>query len=197
MSTPIFTIITPPDAFITYEELGPQTRTDLTFEDNSTISPMIATAVEYVEHKSGRALLDQTLEMRFDKWPNSKGFELMRSPVQSISSIKYYDKDNVEHTVSSNVYFLENTIPARILLNFNQVWPADELRPGYPIVIEYVAGYGSTIDNVPARYVQAVLLLAAHLYENREATVISDGTVTVNTLPYGLNSLLRTGQGNV
>ena len=61
-----------------------------------------------------------------------------------------------------------------------------------PIEITYVCGYGYG-DSVPQRWKQAVLLLAGHWFENREATVA--GT-TVRTIPFAVESLINLDRGS-
>jgi uncharacterized phiE125 gp8 family phage protein len=47
------------------------------------------------------------------------------------------------------------------------------------IEIDYVAGYGSAADEVPADLRQAVLLLIAHWHEHRDAVVIAGSGAVV------------------
>ena len=49
-----------------------------------------------------------------------------------------------------------------------------------------VAGY-ATADDVPDKFKQGITLLAAHWYENREATI--SGTI-IRDIPYGVRELV-------
>jgi uncharacterized phiE125 gp8 family phage protein len=53
-------------------------------------------------------------------------------------------------------------------------------------VVKYVAGYGGASD-VPEPIVQAIKLLTAHLYENREAVT----SLGVNAIPYTIGAMLQ------
>ena len=52
--------------------------------------------------------------------------------------------------------------------------------------IRFVAGFAEVWDALPADLAQAVLLLAAHYYEYRNETVLSDGC-----MPFGVASLVQ------
>ncbi|MGB1209276.1 MAG: head-tail connector protein, partial [Paracoccaceae bacterium] len=51
--------------------------------------------------------------------------------------------------------------------------------------IHFTAGFGPTFGDVPADLRQAVLLLAAHYYEYRDETALSEGC-----MPFGVTALL-------
>lgn len=64
------------------------------------------------------------------------------------------------------------------------------LTDKFAAAAEWVAGYtGIPADdaNIPASVLEAVRQLAAHLYENREASLIG---ITAQALPFGLLDLL-------
>ena len=55
------------------------------------------------------------------------------------------------------------------------------------IEIDFVAGHGDTPSDVPQPIRQALLLLIAHWYENREPVEIG---ATATTIPAGVSELL-------
>ena len=63
--------------------------------------------------------------------------------------------------------------------------PIPALPPDGHFEVAFTAGYGTTPDAVPDDLRHAITLLAAHFYENREAT-----TDTRTPLPLGVGSLL-------
>ena len=111
------------------------------------------------------------------------------------NSIKYYDESDVEQTWSSAEYVVDTdcdykgaVYPAR-----TYAWPATRLFPK-AVHIEYVAGYEDSAaspvdlaDNVPQTLKQAILILIAHWYENREETIV--GT-TVERVPDAYDALI-------
>jgi uncharacterized phiE125 gp8 family phage protein len=76
---------------------------------------------------------------------------------------------------------------ARIVLRQGKSWPTvTQTRNANAYVVKYVAGYGGASD-VPEPIVQAIKLLTAHLYENREAVT----SLTVNAIPYTIGAMLQ------
>ena len=166
-------------------------------DEDTLIYGLIATAREVCEPKAGRAFLTQTLKMVYPCWPTGQRpyFELLRGPIQSISSVKYYDTSNTLQTMPATDYFADLTVaPARIWLGDGKMWPSASLRLGAAVEVTYVAGY-SAASAVPRRYKQAMLLLVGHWYENREAVVVSPGATSVQ-LPFAIESLLTSGRGS-
>ena len=140
-----------------------------TSEDSLLISPLVTAAREYCENVTGRALAAQTLKA----YPESWGlWRLPRPPVVSITSVKYYDTDNTEYTLAATDYQLD-TVDGQLLILEE---PTISLRELNPIVVEYTAGY--TMD-CPKAVRQAMLLLIAHWYQNREALGEVGGEVEI------------------
>ena len=78
--------------------------------------------------------------------------------------------------------------PARLSETYGYSWPStyDRLNA---IEITFLAGYGATAATVPETIKQAILLLLAHYYENREAT--TDGRA-ITSVPMAYESLIWT-----
>lgn len=151
--------------------------------DDTLIEANISAAREYCEHYTGRALAPQTLELALDAFP-ADGIELNRSPVTSITSIKYMDADGVEQTLSTADYSLNDYgVTASVELAADTEWPETQ-DVSNAVKVRYVAGY----TEVPKTVKAAMLLLIGHLYENRQ-----EGTAfKVEQLPLGVKSLLNT-----
>lgn len=177
---------------VTTEQLDSHLRGDgvLASEEGDLLDTLITAAREYVEEFTRRALITQSWTLVMDTWPgNSNGdglgwwdgvregsitmgapnfVELPMGPLISITSVTTYDDDNTPTVFSSSNYFADtNATPGQIILNTGTVWPVfTRTRNG--IEIEYVAGYGAAATDVPAPLRQAVKMIAAHWYENRE-----------------------------
>lgn len=91
------------------------------------------------------------------------GLQLQLRPVASISSIKYYDSNNAQQTLSTTVYGFD-TAKRQIRLKVNQNWPTFTLRWD-AWEITYVVGY-SDAESVPSLAKAAILMLAAHRFED-------------------------------
>lgn len=152
--------------------------------DDTYIDALIAAATTYAERFTRRTLVSQTLELRLDSWPHV--IELP-PPVTSVASVKYVDLDGVEQTLSASLYDVDTySSPARVVPAYGETWPTARATNN-AIVVQFVAGYASG-SAVPAEIRQAVLLMVAHWYENREPAVT--GSV-VNKIPWSAETLLR------
>lgn len=137
-------------------------------EEDPLITSLVKGARETGEELARRAFITQTLEMIVDDWPPKFALALMRPPLQSVVSVKYYDEDNVEwlwtdYTVDAR------SEPGRI--HFRST-PGTTLLASGGIVVRYAAGYGNTETDVPQRIKDAILALTAYRYENRESHVV-------------------------
>lgn len=140
--------------------------------DNDFITGLIQAAREEVETYTSKRLVTQTIAEYFENFPRYPWFTLAASPVQSITSIQYYDTDNVLQTMSSGDYILDGTsTPARICLNIDATWPATASRLK-AVTVTYVAGYGAA-SAVPLRIKEAMYLMIADWYDNRTDPVRS------------------------
>lgn len=179
-------IVTPPtDPIITPAVAKAHLRVDHSSEDD-LITSLVAAAVGYLDGPTGilgRALATQTWRQDFEEWDD---LYLPLLPVQSVSSVKYYDVDNVLRTLDTSVYTTTTEAAGlEIDLKFGQTWPITYQRED-AIQVQFVAGYGAA-SAVPAAIKSAILLLVGHWYFNREAVVI--GT-TPTELPMAVSALL-------
>lgn len=133
----------------------------------------IKEATDYCEQNipGGRQLMTATWDLPVAGWWDCP-LKLPLPPLQSVTSVKYYDSDGDLTTVSSSLYVVRapHRAPGEIELLPNQTWPTDYDARQYPIVVRFVAGYTSAA-NVPGSVKRALKLLVAHWNENREATL--------------------------
>lgn len=162
-------------------------KVDQTDEDG-LIDILIQAARELVEEKTQSSLITQTRVMKMDYFPNSDTITLPFGPVQSVSSVYYYNDDGDSTLLSSSLYWVDSDSRiARIVVKDS--WPSTEDRPG-AVVITYVCGYGSAGSNVPAPLRKAILLLVGHFYENRQNVIVSGSPTGVIEIPFGAEVLI-------
>lgn len=177
-------IIPPATEPVTTAEAKSHLRIDGIDEDD-VIEGFIVAAREDCEDFQNRAFITQTWELTLDCWPRFP-LKLPKAPLISVSSIKYFDTENVETTLDASNYFVDiDSEPGRVDLGYNICLPTTVLRPINAVKIQYVCGYGA-VDDVPKAVKQAILLMVGHFYENREAT--SDKKM--EELPMAVCSLL-------
>lgn len=154
-------------------------------EEDALITGLIEAAVSMVEDYCGRALLQQTWRLTLDEFDDR--IVLPRGPVQSISNFTYLDAGGASQTVSSGLYKLDlDADPQAILLERKAQWPA--LGDfAVPVSITYDSGYAKAGD-VPAAIRQAILMLVATWYRDRETLLAGD---VAAEMPFGTMALLQ------
>lgn len=137
-------------------------------------------ALDGPEGALGRALLTQTWELVLDAFP-AGDIELPLSPLQSVTSVKYFDPDGVEQTLASGRYTV-STVSGTVKVD-SDGWP----ETGGVVTVRFVAGYGAA-DDVPAPIKAAILLHVGDLFENRqigtERQVFTNPAYDALTYPY-------------
>jgi uncharacterized phiE125 gp8 family phage protein len=92
---------------------------------NATIERLIVAARQRAEADTGRAFITQTHDVYFDGLPCGQALLLPLGRLQSVTSVKTYDTDNVESTFSSANYLVDTSSePSRIVLNNGSSWPS-------------------------------------------------------------------------
>lgn len=137
-----------------------------TTHDNA-MSEFIKSAREQLEHDTGYTLMSQTYTQSFHSFPVEGFFYLKVRPVQSVTSITYYDSSNAQQTLATTVYGVD-TARRMIYLKYNQSWPSITQQHN-GIVVTMVGGYSSA-DAVPSLLKQAILLQVGKWFEHRDMT---------------------------
>ena len=146
-------------------------------EENILIANLIIAARQYAEIFCARSFAQHTY--RADLANFADLMELPLGPVQSVTSIKYYDtaSPSVLQTLSSSVYAVNKDCITR---TYGSSWESVYPRPD-AVQITYTTGYSDlaspedTVANTPEAVRAAMLLLVGDLYENREAEVLYPG----------------------
>jgi len=135
-------------------------------DDDTLITGLIAAATDHLDGYTGilgRAIITQTWRQDFYRF--SPQMRLPLHPVASVSSVTYYDGDNVQQTLSENIYeLLADGAGPYIARKADQTWPGTKNREA-AVAATFIAGEATA----PAAIKTAILLMVAHLYENREA----------------------------
>ena len=181
--------VAPAQGILTLDEAKASARVDGA-DDDALISGMIDEATEYLDGYSGvlgRALITQTWAESHRDFPNGRRLDIGLAPVQSISSITYYDVDGVSQTLSASDYRPQaDGYGAYAELVDTATWPSVADRAD-AVTVTYVAGYGANAGDVPAPIRTAARLLVGHFYDNRESIII--GTIA-SMLPMGVAEVL-------
>ena len=158
---------------VTIGEVKSQSRITITTEDD-LIDRYIVTARKRIENFLGRALITQTWDYYLDDWPDRDYIILPKGQLQSVTHIKYTDTAGTQSTWSNTEYNYDTyRDPGHVTLEYGYTWPSTTLHPQSPIEITFVCGYGDNKNDVPEPIRQAILFMAAQLYENREPFYMS------------------------
>lgn len=159
-------VITPPTTEpMTLTEAKQYLRVDGTTDD-ALITSLVKQAREWCEDYQGKKYITQTLELVLDSFPYGDIEFKACSPVQSVASIKYTDKDGVEATIAATEYLLDNdSFVNRIVLGYNKYWPLVNLQSINAIRIRFVAGYGIA-STVPESVKWAMVLHMRLLFDD-------------------------------
>ena len=124
---------------------------------------LVQAAREQWEHDTQHILIQHTWTLKLDAFYELKFSE---RPVDSITSITYYDSGNDSQTLATSVYELDDAENA-LRLKVDQDWPTTYDRWD-AVTITYVAGEHTSSSTVPALDQQAILLLVGHYFEFRD-----------------------------
>lgn len=112
----------------------------------------------------------------------------------SLDEIKYIDRDGYTVVLDPSQYVLDQVSePARVVPAPNVVWPFTLLSLRSPVInaisVKQTCGYGADATSVPKKIKQAIKLIGAHWYENRE-TILTGTRAQAIELPQASMALL-------
>jgi uncharacterized phiE125 gp8 family phage protein len=109
------------------------------------------------------------LRMELPCWPMDGQVRLPIGPVQSVSSVKYYDAGGVQQTLVANADYQAwvGYRPPTIFPAPQKFWPVIQFGRVPAVTVDFVAGYGDTGSAVPAAAQQAILMTIGYWASNR------------------------------
>lgn len=194
---------------VSLDQVKAQLRLDDDFTaDDAPVMTLARVATEACERFTRRALITRTWRLFRDAWPHARTsttgggdwwdgtregalselppsrrvLELPKPPLQSVVHVKTYDDADAATTYAAGNYFVDTAgDPGRVVLRDGAATPAPT-RAANGLEVEFVAGYGDDPGDVPEQLRQGILMLTAHLYENRadlpdEAVKVSGAVV--------------------
>jgi len=192
LTNPATTAITMADALrhlrliITDDDIATVEATEIAY-----VTGLIKAAEGYCESYCRRNFVPKDWACYLDAFPIDGILLIQKSPVISVTEVKYFDASGSEQTLDAANYEVDLVSePARIRFK-NVPTIADKLNA---ISIKFsagLAGTGGTYDNtlLPLTVKSAMLLIVGHLYEHREEVVVG---VTQNEIDFGVDRLLDT-----
>ncbi len=143
----------------------------------------LRSAIGAIEARTGKVLLEKQYTWSLTAWRERCRQALPRAPISALTELRILDRLDVATVISSTLYRLEKDAHRPIL------WGATGALPAIPMSgsaeVDFMAGYGPAWADVPDDLARAVLLLATHFYENRNAAVGE------HVMPFGVSSLIQ------
>ena len=150
---------------------------------DAVLGSFLRAALAAIEARTGKALIARGFVWTLHRWRDAQAERFPIAPVTAVTGIEVIDRFGAAETVETSAYRLEQDGQAPRLCAQGAALPT--LPEGGAAEIRFTAGFGAAFDDLPADLAQAVLLLAAHYYEYREATGLGQGC-----MPFGVTSLI-------
>ena len=172
---------------VTLAELKEHLRIDGTDQD-SELTILLQAARENVEHQQKRQLITATWALTMDAFPAGP-IILPVPPLISVTSISYEDLAGDTQTWGASNYQVEITNErGSVTVEPNVTYPDTESGRRNAVTVTFTAGYGTSNSDVPETTRLAIMMLAAHWYENREPVVVG---MAVNEFPMHVENLIN------
>ena len=176
-----------PDAALPLAALKRQLRMGSGFEEDGlqedVLFSFLRAALAAIEARTGKALLTRSFLWTHHGWRDAEAAVLPLAPVVAVSRLTLVDRYGVAQDVAPERYRLEIDAFAPMLRPQRGSLP--DVPNGGSAEVRFAAGYGEGFDDLPPDLAQAVLLLAAHYYEYRDETALSQGC-----MPFGVTALI-------
>lgn len=165
-----------------FTEIKNHTRIDNDTEDDVLRTYMLA-AIDYVENFTWRVLRVTTFTGFLDDWDD---VEIHKTPVTSITSVKYFDENDVQQTLPTTDFRVNlKVIPATITFDEE---PTLFDKPN-AIEIEYIAGYAG-LEDIPNALRVGLYICIEQQYDFRTGA----SPINQNAIEMGIKNIL--GQYN-
>lgn len=149
--------------------------------DDALLTSMVKMCTSVIENYAERSIITQTWAVSYDftgkheaqkynlkSLLNGYAFVyLPRGIVQEVTNFTIYDTNGNESVLPSTSYYVDNTNDKARLILKDMVSISSIQRDKLSFSIEYVAGFGDTVADVPADLQMAITVMVAQMYETR------------------------------
>lgn len=157
--------------------------------EQDLIEQYAASARARAEAITRSRFITQTVQLRLDGFGCGIGeaIPLQIAPIQSVAAVRYIDGGGVQRVLPPSEYrLIKSRQPYELWPRYGQTWPVSRADADV-VEIDMVVGYGNTGASVPADIRQALRLMIAAMFDNRENIVHGSAPVE---LPEGARQLL-------
>lgn len=167
-------------------------------EDDALITTHIKAATNMLENRFNRCFVKQTRILKFDDFNDTKYMHTdkygrrriypPRSPLSSVSSIARLTSTGGTSTLPTSDYVVSTgDKPGFVGESYNATWPDVYAQPN-SVTVTYVAGHSTVSGGVPEHVKQAIRMIVAHWYRQREGVLI--GSIS-KEIEYGIDALME------
>jgi len=146
---------------------------------DALIEGYIAAAVDLIEGMTGLILSRRQIVEKADRFSGS--IRLRVWPVISVDAISYRNSAGDAQLAAAVFYASAGARPARIFPTAGKRWPSDAMVGPGLIAVTATVGFDSPED-VPGVVIQALLVIVADFYRNREAALSQDAERAARSL---------------
>lgn len=134
---------------------------------------LLEQAIASYENRTRSTVFNSTYAMKFHKFPYDGCFHVPYPPLVSVTTITYYDADDVQQTWASTEYdVITDDSPGRVQLAWEKTLPTFSRD----IEVTYVAGNGSDWDSLPKLMQFTLSTLVHSMWHNRDGREKMRGT---------------------
>ncbi|MGV6839068.1 MAG: head-tail connector protein [Planktomarina sp.] len=170
------------DAFKAHLRLGTGFADDAV--QDAVLESFLRAAFAAVEARTGKILITRSFSWTLRAWRGAEGQALPVAPISALTGVELLAADGTAAALPAADFTLAEDFDRPCLL------PKGAWLPTIPTKgaakIRFDAGFAATFADLPSDLAQAVLLLAAHYYDNRNAVGLTD-----TAMPFGVAVLLE------
>ena len=150
---------------------------------DTVLEGFLRAAIAAVEARTGKISIARDFSQTVTQWRNGTAHRLPLAPVTDLSAFVITNSSGDVTEVTQTRYKLSPNQHRPLLQPHGGALPT--IPMGGTARITMTAGFGVAWADLPHDFAQAIMMLAAHFYENRHET--AGGS---QTMPFGVASLL-------
>lgn len=177
-----------PDSSLPIEDFKAHLRLGTGFGDDALQDPVLLgflrAALSAIEARTSKILFERGFLWSLAKWQGVDSQPLPVAPVTALMRVTMVARNGSETDFDLEKLRLVRNVQQPCIVALGTMLPS--IPSGGAVDIRFRAGWGPAWGDLPADLRQAVFLLAAHYYEFRSETTLSEGC-----MPFGVTSLIE------
>ena len=151
---------------------------------DGVLESYLRSAMASIEARTGKILIEREFMWSLTPWRSLHQQAFPVAPVSLISAFRMLDRAGAVTLIDAGRYALQKDDHRPRLTAVGGSLATIPIGGSAEVIFE--AGFAATWGDLPADIAHAVLMLAAHFYENRDVSGSGDAV-----MPYGVSSLIE------